>query len=234
MKLQRPIETIFFDIGDTLVYDDPPLFDRVRSALSAAGVTYDPDGLLPAYRKAEDHAMRRYLEGVPFDSPETLAAASAIILAELGTGGIAPETLPSMGTHYAAIGYARRLHPTAAELLIELQRRGFALGVISDWEADLPDLLVELGIRAHFRAVAVSAIVGCTKPHARLFADALGQAGANPATSVHVGDYYELDVAGARSVGIQPLLFDWKQRHPSADCARVETFAELAEALLQL
>ncbi len=234
MSLHTPISTIFFDIGDTLVYDSPPLFERVRMALAAGEIAHDANDLAPAYRAAENHAMERYLEGIPFDSPDTLAAASAIILAGLGVDDPAYQKLAAMGEHFASIPYQRTVHPAALELLDELRRRGFQLAVVSDWDPDLSNVLTALGIRHDFDALAVSAIVGCTKPNPRLFRNALARTGADAARSLHIGDYYELDVAGARSVGIQPLLFDWKGRHPEADCMRVTTFDELAEALLEL
>ncbi len=55
-----------------------------------------------------------------------------------------------------------------------------------------------------------------------------------PETSLHVGDWYELDVCGARAAGMQALLFDWPGRRPDADCPRVTTFAALADILLAL
>ena len=80
----------------------------------------------------------------------------------------------------------------------------------------------------------MSATVGCTKPDRRLFQEALRQMGVTAETALHVGDWYELDVQGARSVGMTSILFDHQQRRPDADCPRVESFDELAAFLLSL
>jgi putative hydrolase of the HAD superfamily len=106
--------------------------------------------------------------------------------------------------------------------------------VISDWEETLPDLLAELALAPHLDALAVSAIVGVTKPHRRMFEEALRQAGVRPEESLHVGDWYELDVCGARAMGMQALLFDHQRRQVAVECPRVETFGQMAEYLLAL
>lgn len=238
------IRAIFFDIGDTLVYDDPPLTDRVRRSLDACGLAHRPDDLTPAFRVAENYAMNQYLRGVPFDDPDVLATSSVLILRELGIGPLGRDQHARLSETFVACGFRRVLHERAIPLLTELGSRGFRLGAISDWEPTLPNLLQDLGVARHFDAVAVSAIVGVTKPNPELFRAALDHIAASdyiaarapltPEQSIHIGDYYELDVAGARAAGMHALLFDWKQRTPHADCDRVTSFDQLAEKLLAL
>lgn len=233
------IRAIFFDIGDTLVYDDPPLIERVRQSLDACRLPYRQEDLEGAYRSAENYAMSQYLKGVPFDHPDVLAASSVIILRELGIGALDREQVMLLRQTYLECGFRRVLHDGALALLCELGQRGFRLGAISDWEPTLPDLLSELGVAGHFQALAVSAIVGVTKPNPGLFNVALEQMNANGGLltanqAIHIGDYFELDVAGARAAGMHPILFDWKMRKLDADCERVVTFEQLSERLLAL
>jgi FMN phosphatase YigB (HAD superfamily) len=46
---------------------------------------------------------------------------------------------------------------------------------------------------------------------------------------LHVGDSPEADVAGARGVGMVPVLIDRRARMPDAGGLRVRTLAELVE-----
>jgi FMN phosphatase YigB (HAD superfamily) len=46
---------------------------------------------------------------------------------------------------------------------------------------------------------------------------------------VHVGDNLDADVAGARAVGMTPVLIDRYARLPDTDELRVETLAELVQ-----
>jgi HAD superfamily hydrolase (TIGR01549 family) len=228
------IRAIFFDIGDTLLFDDPPLRDRVRQAIDLVELPYDKKGLPRAFRAAEDYALSRYLEGIPADDPDMQLRCAMIILRELGLADVGIDKLAALRHAFLSVSYQRGFHPDAITLVEELKSRGFKVGAISDWEETLPTLLAELELAKHLDSLAVSAIVGVTKPDPRLFREALRQADVPGAESIHVGDYYELDVAGAREAGMEPVLFDWKDRKPDADCVRVTTFKDLKTYLLSL
>ena len=229
-----PIKAIFFDIGDTLVYDDPPLLTRLALAARQSGFSLEEAHLPAAFRVGEAYAVGRYVAGVPWDAPDSLRETVSRIWRALGCPPLGDEEWQAFGVAFAAVPFSRYLHPDALALLRELRRCGFTLGAISDWEATLPALLDELGIAPLLDALAVSEIVGVTKPSPRLFQEALRQADATPETSLHVGDWYELDVAGARAAGMSALLFDHASRRPDADCPRVQTFDALAVSLLTL
>ena len=229
-----PVRAIFFDIGDTLVFDDPPLRERFGAALREVGVPYSPRRLPEAFRAGEHHALTQYLQGLSWDDPAVLRGGAACILEALGLPPLAGTQWSALSQALQAVPFTRRVHPGAVPLLAELKRRGFTLGVISDWDTTLPDLLAEWGLAASLDAQAVSSLVGVTKPGQALFLDALRQANAEPSESLHVGDWYALDVAGARGVGMRALLFDHAGRVPDADCSRVTTFAEMERFLSAL
>ena len=229
-----PIKAIFFDIGDTLVFDDPPLTDRLASAAREVGPPLDAARLPDAFRMGEAYAVGRYVEGIAWDAPDSLREAMAHIWRALDHPPLGDKDWQTFGAAFATVPFTRYAHPDARELLQELKWRGFTVGAISDWEATLPALLTELGLAPLLDALAVSEIVGVTKPSPRLFQEALRQANAAPETSLHVGDWYELDVAGARAAGMSALLFDHPSRRPVADCPRVQTFDALVQYLLAL
>lgn len=233
-SLMPPIQAIFFDIGDTLVFDDPPLPARLARAARAVGPPLDEARLPTAFRVGEAHALARYVEGVPWDAPDSMREAVARIWWALDRPPPDDKGWRALGAAFAAVPCTRYVQSDAIGLLQELKQRGFTVGAISDWETTLPDLLAELGIAPWLDALAVSAIVGATKPSPRLFQEALRQAGAAPETSLHVGDWYELDVAGARAAGMQALLFDHQGRRPDAGCPRAQTFDALTDYLLAL
>jgi putative hydrolase of the HAD superfamily len=70
---------------------------------------------------------------------------------------------------------------------------------------------------SHFDFVAVSSRVGYEKPHAGIFRHALKEAKVAPEEAIHVGDHIDADVAGARSVGIDAVLIDRRERFTQAD-----------------
>jgi len=90
--------------------------------------------------------------------------------------------------------------------LVKIRAAGAAAVVVSNWDASLEEVLVELGLRAELDAVVSSGAFGTAKPAPAIFAEALRQAGAERRQAVHVGDSLEEDVAGARAAGIDPVL----------------------------
>ncbi len=226
-----PIQAIFFDIGDTLVFDDPPLPMRLATAFRAVGLTVDEARFPGAYRRGEAYAVEQYLRGIPWEDPQSLAEAVKRILTTLD---LPVPNLPELLMAFRAVPFERRVQPEALALLAELKGRGFCVGAISDWETTLPELLKELGIAEYLDALAISEVVGVTKPDPRLFREALHQANVAPENSLHVGDWFELDVTGARAAGMSAVLFDWAGRRSEAKCLRVTSFGQLSSYLLSL
>jgi HAD superfamily hydrolase (TIGR01549 family) len=228
------LRAITFDIGDTLVFDAPPLPERLKTALGQVGLAYDAARFSQAYRIGEDYAIARYLEGLSYDTPEVLCECIARILTALDVPPLTEPHRDALLQSFAAVPWTRTVHPQASGLLETLRHRGFRIGAVSDWEETLPELLAELALAPYLDALAVSAIVGVTKPSPRLFQHALRQMDIPPEQTLHVGDWYALDVCGAQAAGMGALLFDHQLRTPHADCPRVETFDALADFLLSL
>lgn len=222
---------VFFDIGDTLVFDDPPLPQRFAQAARAQGYAVDDVVLPRAWREAERVGLDAYLGGTDADNPEVQRRSATAALTALGHSAPTDTQWRELGEAFSRVPFVRVVPPEARALLELLHARGVRLGVISDWDNALPVILEELQLRRYFETLSVSASVGWRKPDARLFADALAQMNVRPAEALHVGDWLELDVQGARSVGMPAALFDHAGRAPHADCARVETLPALAAYL---
>jgi putative hydrolase of the HAD superfamily len=76
-----------------------------------------------------------------------------------------------------------------------------------------------------------SQLEGVEKPDPRLFELALEQAGGRPETTLHVGDFYWIDVQGARAAGLRAVLLDSAGLYPEADCPRIRSLGELPDLL---
>ena len=101
----------------------------------------------------------------------------------------------------------RKRIPGMFELVHELVERGIPVGIISNSEGRLAELLAELGEQAPFRVIIDSGRVGVDKPNPRIFQ--LTAEGMQTALSriVHVGDAWEADVIGARTAGARAVWF---------------------------
>ncbi|MBI4576910.1 MAG: HAD family hydrolase [Planctomycetes bacterium] len=98
-----------------------------------------------------------------------------------------------------------RPYEDVSTTLAELHRRGFALGVVSDYPCE--GKLRALGLSALPWALVLGAEeVGALKPHPRVFRVAAERLGLHPGAVLHVGDRPELDGAGARAAGMGSAL----------------------------
>ena len=232
------IETVFFDVGNTLVSID---FDWVSEELSLRGLQASPS----AIRRAEAAARPRVSAGIANrDDKETLETftfyfglvlrqlEAARALGDSGVDSLARELTPVL----RAPGRTQRLWswliPGVPDALRGLQQAGLRLAVVSNSDGSAEASLVASGLRDHFHAVMDSHLVGHEKPDRRIFEKALEQCGADPARTLHVGDLYAADVVGARAAGIHPVLLDPFDDWGDVDCVRVPDVGVLCARLL--
>jgi HAD superfamily hydrolase (TIGR01549 family) len=109
-------------------------------------------------------------------------------------------------------------------VLQELQTRGVPMGVLSNWDYQLPQIFDDLGLSEYFHFVLSSATFGEEKPSPRFFAHGLQEARRTvPQLTArdcfYIGDHYEKDVVPSRAAGMTPL---WLVRD-SRDLASGET-----------
>jgi len=100
---------------------------------------------------------------------------------------------------------AWRIFDDVLPTLDALASREVRLGIISNWDERLHDLLRQLRLDRFFSVITVSCDVGFAKPSPAIFEHAATKLGVAPENILHVGDSHELDVLGARSAGFQAV-----------------------------
>lgn len=106
------------------------------------------------------------------------------------------------------IGAANRqleAYDEVPEVLATLRDRGIRIVVCSNWDWDLREAVAESGLTSAIDAQISSAWVGARKPHPRIYAAALAEAGTDAAETLFVGDTWGPDVEGPIAVGMRPL-----------------------------
>jgi len=98
------------------------------------------------------------------------------------------------------------LFPDVAGVLADLSRSGIRLGMISNFDRRLYDILAQLNVRDHFEHLIISSEIGIRKPAARIFEVAVHKFGVAADEILHIGDEPDSDFAGARRAGFQALL----------------------------
>jgi putative hydrolase of the HAD superfamily len=112
-----------------------------------------------------------------------------------------------------------------------LRARGLTLAVASNANGVLQRMFDRVGLTPHFHAVCDSCVEGVEKPDPAFFRIVLARCGGTPASAVHVGDLYHVDVVGARAAGLRAVLLDPHGLYADRDVERIRTLADLVRLL---
>ena len=220
-----PLTTIFFDAGNTLVF---PELERTLAPLIARGHQPTTEQL-----HASERAAKQKLDATIMEATGAVGT-DFKYWHEYYSHLLAQLHVSDSGLCGALVSASRvsanwsRLIPGTSEDLKRLSKT-FQLGIISNADGRIEDLLRGLGIGDFFQSFTDSGIVGHEKPHPAIFQAAIKSLGAIPAESIYVGDIYSVDYLGARAVGMDAILLDASGTYADRHLPRVESLAEIAK-----
>ena len=87
-----------------------------------------------------------------------------------------------------------------------LQERGVKIGLISNFDTRIYDVLREFELLDYFDSIHISSEVGAAKPAPQIFHAALTAHQINASQAMHIGDDVRDDVQGAEAVGMTGIL----------------------------
>jgi putative hydrolase of the HAD superfamily len=196
------VKAVSFDFGQTLGELD---YGFLQRRLAEHGVDFDP---LRARAQSPD-AWHAY--GLKKSDGHAVAWRTMIELILLG-GGVDASAARELGRWLWDEQPKQNLwrSPIAGmiELVRELRRAAVPVGIISNSEGHLAELVAELGWSNDFDVVVDSGRLGIDKPDPRIFLHACGALGVPATDLLHVGDAWEADVNGALGVSAQAVWFD--------------------------
>jgi putative hydrolase of the HAD superfamily len=225
------LETIFLDVGNTLVAMD---YAWIQRELSARGIEADVGRIHRAEAAARPAVSRAVAGAVSTEGTSVFALYLREILHHLGVSRPARAVVEDLLAVFRGPGRERLwtyVLPGVPEALERLRDLGLGRVVVSNSDGSVERVLAGRGLRELLDAVFDSQIVGLEKPDPRFFQHALRETGASPARTLHVGDLYAADVVGGRAAGLHTALLDPFGDWADADCARFTDLAELARVL---
>ncbi|NCR40330.1 MAG: HAD-IA family hydrolase [Microcystis aeruginosa W13-11] len=86
------------------------------------------------------------------------------------------------------------------------QIQGIELGIISNFDSRIYQVLAELGLEYFFRSITISSQTGAAKPDPEIFQIALEKHDCSPAQAWHIGDSKKEDYQGAKALGMEAFL----------------------------
>jgi putative hydrolase of the HAD superfamily len=225
---------VFFDAGETLVHPFPSFPELFAQVVEREGYHVLPEDVLQASRTVTERFSQASRDGARWTtSPERSRAFWISVYElmldslELPSGDGLRDTLYDAFTDRA--NYA--LFDDVRPVLERLASDGYLLGLISNFEAWLDDLLVDLGVREAFSVRVISGIEGVEKPDPRIYRLALERAGIEAFDAAYVGDDPEFDVDPPAALGMFPVLIDRRERRAGHVGVRITDMAELPEVL---
>jgi HAD superfamily hydrolase (TIGR01662 family) len=202
------IDVIFLDIGNTLriLLDDCEHRVAARRKITQLlEIDEDPEEFC---KKLDDRykVYRKWAFENLQEAPE----------AELWTRWLAPDLPPEkiaplgveLTFQYRQSMGRRVVVEGGKEVVVELHKRGYTLGIISNLitSQEIPDWMEEDGFNPYFKSVILSSVYGKRKPDPDVFLEAARRAEAEPERCVYVGDNPKRDVIGARQAGFGAVI----------------------------
>ena len=208
--MNHRFEVIFFDLGNTLMYDkDPwdPIFPRadaaMRRCLEQAGYPL-AENAYGEFNTIFDMYYHRRRDTV---QEETTVQLLRELMDRQGASPPDPVLFAAMEAMYAVTQENWFVEEDAAPALKTLQEMGYRLGIISNAADDenVQELIDKGNLRSHFEFIISSAACGVRKPDARIFQLALDHFNVPPEKTAMAGDLLDADVLGANRLGIYSI-----------------------------
>lgn len=207
------IKGIFFDYGNTLINLDldwekvlPIEVENLTNYLYSVGIKVDKKHFGETFLELKQkHFLQAEKEQWEYKTTYTLEKA----LEKFGIRNVPLEILENAVDNFFA--YEEKLattFPGVISVLEKLKTLGYKMAVISNATCGrlIKRGLINRGLIQFFDEVIVSADVGFRKPHRRIYEIALESLKLAPTESVMIGDMLEIDLTGAKKLGMYTIL----------------------------
>lgn len=216
-----------FDAVGTVIHPDPPaslvyaaVGRRFGSRLEAAEIAHR---FATAFRQEEERDRLALLRTSETREVERWRHIVAQVLDDVAD----PERCFRQLFDHFSRSQAWRCEPDTARVMDELARRGFLLGLASNYDGRLRSVVSGLPALRPVRHLTISSEVGWRKPAAPFFEAVCRQLDSERSKVLFVGDDRANDYDGSRAAGLQAILFDPEGDTANGDIATIATLGEL-------
>ncbi|UCB51631.1 MAG: HAD family hydrolase [Candidatus Zixiibacteriota bacterium] len=240
------IDTVTFDLWNTLISNVPQDYHKYRQrriknlarVLRQDGREVESGLLTEAYSKGFETCTRTWEKNLDLSTEEQLK----IMFGFLDDQGLQhlPRTLmPRLVEAYVSpiLEDPPCLIDGAKEILVHAKGKGYKVGLICNTGTTpgqtIRVLLERLEMVDLFDVTTFSNELGIRKPDPRIFLRTLRELRSKPENSAHVGDLIDVDVLGAKNVGMISVHYN-PELIPSGDIGPDMAITELRELRLIL
>lgn len=199
------IRAVLFDAVGTLIYPQPSVAEVYHREAQKLGSKYSENEIAGRFRAAitrhhqggqtSEHQERERWRKIVYDVIDDVADTQELLLSELWQ-------------HFGAAS-SWRLFEDVAPTWQDLSRRGYLLGIASNFDSRLRTICRGLPPLTECRHVFVSSEVGFPKPEPKFYRAVEAQLALGPDQILLIGDDHAADVAGPLAAGWQAI---WLRR----------------------
>ncbi len=203
------IEAILFDMGGTLRRTNPPddqvrlqTVDRIRELIGSDVAPEDFASLLSSRARAYAewaNQTQTELDETGFWTRWMLPDWPAEKISKLSM---------ELNQTWRKVHGTWTVLPEARPVIIELFRRGYRLGLVSNTTSsvEVPRLFREWEVSGCFETVILSCVLGRRKPDPEMLLEAVRRMGVKPGNCAYIGDQPHRDVISARQAGFAQTI----------------------------
>ncbi|UCG90588.1 MAG: HAD-IA family hydrolase [Candidatus Heimdallarchaeota archaeon] len=231
-------QVIFFNAGGTLIQlrntTLPILYSQLLSRILKKSVSSEE--IFLAFRKAEAWVLSRRIPGALFSDLDQRKYQN-VFYGQLGISNrkeinwIEKQIADELEMDFVL--------EKGTKTILCLLKQKYQLGLISNWDASLIDILQNLGILDYFDSITLSGDIGISKPDATIFKSALEDfPEVKPKETVYIGDEYLNDIVPAQKLKMFAILFDkgpsgmhGRPFQTDVKCTKIKELEKLPEIL---
>ncbi|KAF9410279.1 hypothetical protein HW555_010586 [Spodoptera exigua] len=208
----RAIKLVTFDVTNTLLQFKVPAWQYYAKVAKDYGFNGPDDQIKTRFKKSFNHMWEKHpnfgKKGIEWEEWWTQVVSMTL-----------KDHLPS-GTDVATVAHelieefrTDRCWQSASggeKLMHHFKNLGIQIGVISNFDPRLNDILNNVSLKKYFDFIVTSYEIGYSKPDERIFKSAIGKCKVpvTPPEALHIGDDIVKDYQGARAAGWHAVLIN--------------------------
>jgi len=198
------INTVLFDFVNTLAFLSPKREDILRSFAKEQGIALDKKDILKVFINLD--------EIEPYSSVriKNLKDKKDFYLKynERLFKNFDLKHSDKFFDFYMNYNKKWQLYKNVKYVLNELVSEGVQIGIVSNFDSNLENIVKDLGIFEMFNFLCVSQKVGLEKPDINFYKYVKKSYNIVPSSTIYVGDSYSLDYVPSKELGFQSYIID--------------------------
>ncbi len=202
------IKAVFFDVEGTILKIYPSVGEIYSKVWEEFGYFFSPQFLQERFEEVYCKIFLNYSES-KWDSSKCRDAWGKLfelVFDFINEKNLLKKVFEKTYGLFSTTKYIK-MAPGLLEILENLKKKKIKIGIISNWDERLYDILKEYKILRFFDGIFLGCEIGYFKPHPNIFLKALYTLKVKSKESLMIGNSLEEDIKPAEELGFQTYLY---------------------------